>query len=116
MRVKSRFLALTRGEKDKTLLRVKSMVLVLTRRKNDTTRYESKVTKEILRRFSLHCYRMESKLVSLPPFECENVPVNELRQKWTEYKNSYTYILNALPKKKKKNRIKLRDMFLVVAG
>lgn len=56
---------------------------------------------------------MEDQLLKLPPFDCDNVPITELRQKWFDYKKQFEYIAAALSKKKKK---KLKNIFLAVAG
>lgn len=55
---------------------------------------------------------MEEQLFKLPPFECESVPITELRNKWFDYKKQFEYIAAALGRKKKK---KLKNIFLAVA-
>lgn len=56
---------------------------------------------------------MEDQILKIPPFECENVPMSELRQKWIDYKKQFEYIAEAMSKKKKR---KLKNIFLAVAG
>lgn len=56
---------------------------------------------------------MEDQLLKIGPFECDNIPQNELRQKWRDQKKSFMYIADALGRKKKK---KLKSYFLAVAG
>lgn len=56
---------------------------------------------------------MEDQILKIPPFECDNVPMSELRQNWFEYKKQFEYIAEAMSKKKKK---KLKNIFLAVAG
>lgn len=56
---------------------------------------------------------MEDHILKVPPFECDNVPMLELRQKWLDYKKQFEYIAEAMSKKKKK---KLKSIFLAVAG
>lgn len=56
---------------------------------------------------------MEDQILKIPPFECDNVPMSELRQKWCDYKKQFEYIAEAMSKKKKK---KLKNIFLAVAG
>lgn len=56
---------------------------------------------------------MEDHLLKLPPFEYDNVPITELRQKWFDYKKQFEYIAAAMSRKKKK---KLKNIFLAVAG
>lgn len=56
---------------------------------------------------------MEDQLFKLPPFECDNVPITELRQSWFDYKRQFEYIAAAMGKKKKK---KLKSIFLAIAG
>lgn len=56
---------------------------------------------------------MEDQLFKIPPFECENVPLSELRSKWFDYKKQFEYVAEALSRKKKK---KLKNIFLAVGG
>lgn len=56
---------------------------------------------------------MEDQLFKLPPFECDNVPITELRQSWFDYKRQFEYIAAAMSKKSKK---RLKSIFLAVAG
>src|SRR5450759_2950306 len=56
---------------------------------------------------------MEDQLLKIAPFECENVPVSELRQTWFDYKKQFEYVAAALSKKKKK---KLKNTLLAVGG
>lgn len=56
---------------------------------------------------------MEEQLFKIAPFEFEDIPSSELRQKWFDYKKQFTYVISALSKKKRK---KLKSIFLAVAG
>lgn len=56
---------------------------------------------------------MEDQLLKLPPFECETIPLSEIRQKWHDYKKQFEYVASAIGKKKKK---KLKSIFLAVGG
>ncbi|XP_058837536.1 uncharacterized protein K02A2.6-like [Topomyia yanbarensis] len=56
---------------------------------------------------------MEEQLLKLPPFECDNVPVSQLRQKWIDYKKQFQYVADAIGKKKRR---KLKRIFLALAG
>ncbi|XP_055604348.1 uncharacterized protein K02A2.6-like [Uranotaenia lowii] len=56
---------------------------------------------------------MEEYLLKIQPFDLDNIPSTELRQRWLEYKKQFTYISSAMSKKKRK---KLKNIFLVVAG
>lgn len=56
---------------------------------------------------------MEDQILKIPPFECDNVPMSELRQRWFDYKKQFEYIAEAMSKKKKR---KLKNIFLAVAG
>ncbi|XP_062709093.1 uncharacterized protein LOC134288385 [Aedes albopictus] len=60
---------------------------------------------------------MEDQLFKLPPFECDNVPITELRQSWFDYKRQFEYIAAAMSKKSKKRlKTRLKSIFLAVAG
>lgn len=56
---------------------------------------------------------MEDQLFKIPPFDCENVPLSELRQTWFDYKKQFEYVAEALSKKKRR---KLKSIFLAVGG
>ncbi|XP_058817207.1 uncharacterized protein K02A2.6-like [Topomyia yanbarensis] len=56
---------------------------------------------------------MEDQLLKLPPFECDNVAVSQLRQKWIDYKKQFQYVADAIGKKRKK---KLKAIFLAISG
>lgn len=56
---------------------------------------------------------MENRLWSLAPFECENLPTSQLRQKWEEYKKSFMYVATAIAES---DKLKLKKIFLAVAG
>lgn len=56
---------------------------------------------------------MEDQLFKIPPFECETVPLSELRQAWFDFKKQFEYAAEAVSKK---NRKKLKSIFLAVGG
>lgn len=56
---------------------------------------------------------MDDQLLKIPPFECDSIPLSEIRQKWYDYKRQFEYVAKAIGKKKKK---KLKDIFLAVGG
>lgn len=72
--------------------------------------WQMMITKKFLCLFT----EMEDRLWNIPPFECEGVPLSQLRQKWLEYKQSFMYVAQAVGKKYSKQ--KWKNIFLAIAG
>lgn len=57
---------------------------------------------------------MEDRIWQLPQFVCEGIPPAELRKKWTEFKESFMFILGAIDNQYSPER--WQNIFLAVAG
>lgn len=70
---------------------------------------KAEISNEIL----IYLQIMDQIFKNIEQFKFENVPLSQHRQKWLEYKRSFTYAANLLQVNKKK---KLKSLFLTLAG
>lgn len=56
---------------------------------------------------------MDDAVKNIKPFEIENVPANELRNQWDDYKKQFMYAAKTFSKNKRKN---IKSIFLSLAG
>lgn len=58
---------------------------------------------------------MEDRIWKLPPFECDGIPLSQLRQRWLDYKKTFRYAANAIAPKRYSEQ-KWKSIFLALAG
>lgn len=65
----------------------------------------------------IHCLRlqieMDDAVKNIKPFEMENVPANELRNQWDDYKKQFGYAAKTFSRNKKRD---IKSIFLSLAG
>ncbi len=55
---------------------------------------------------------MDDIIKNIKQFDCDNIPMTELRQRWVDFKQEFSYLAKTLSNNKKK---RIKSLFLALA-